>query len=239
MGRIGTKIRMKRFRKWFLSLNFSNRKEVFDNIDRNDSSPKNNLESEFNFLNRSSWPKSERVRKLIQALVDNYPNGDADEIVDRLRSGDDRAFLSAFFELFLHQTMINFGCELIPHPSLPNDKTSRPDFLVRTPDGDEFYLEAVLASQRNQLSKSGEALKKNIIDELNKNPHKSFAVALSDTGNPENLPSSKKIICQIHDWLDSLDPEDVIAQMEADGMGQLPKKHLITMDGALGFMPFR
>jgi|GEM_PF-5496206 len=100
---------------------------------RNDSSPKAHLESDFSFLDRSSRPEIERVRHYLENLVGEYPQEERDELVARLKCGDDTHFKSAVFELALYTFLVRLGYALSPHPELPNGSKARPDFHVTTP----------------------------------------------------------------------------------------------------------
>ncbi|HFZ1050433.1 TPA: hypothetical protein ACIJSU_006323, partial [Pseudomonas aeruginosa] len=75
---------------------------IFTAYQRTDASPKTNRESNFAFLDRSAWPEMERVRHYLEGLVGEYPQEERDELVARLKCGDDTHFKSAVFELALH-----------------------------------------------------------------------------------------------------------------------------------------
>jgi hypothetical protein len=59
-------------------------------------------------------------------------------------------FPSAFFELFLHELLLRLGCNVEVHPDPGTGSSRRPDFLVTDPDGQQFFLEAVLATDLPQ-----------------------------------------------------------------------------------------
>ena len=79
----------------------SNLKMLFTIYQRTDPSPKAHRESDFAFLDRSARPEMERVRHYLEGLVGEYPQEERDELVARLKSGDDTHFKSAVFELAL------------------------------------------------------------------------------------------------------------------------------------------
>ena len=154
MGIVKKKRRTKALREILaLAIGRSRRVPIFDNIQRTDSSPKKNLETDFAFYNRSSRPAMEQVRGLLECFASRYPAKELNDLASRLRSGDDVHFRSASFELFLHEALISQGFELTPHPKLPNGSSFRPDFLVKDKTGREFYLEARLASENNELDR--------------------------------------------------------------------------------------
>lgn len=217
MGRIGKNLKMKRFKQAFLDI-VKNKKTawVFDQFERTDYSPKRNNESNFAFYNRSSRAAFVRVRALIEDCVSRYPEQEINELLARLRSNDDQLFQSVIFELVLHDMLIRQGFTLEPHPALPNGSSKRPDFLVTDQDGVSFYLEAVLASENNQQDAGGEARKGAVFDTLNQNPHQNFMIDVDDEGYPSTQPSGKKLAAAVHQWLDGLDPDEVLAQINRD-----------------------
>ncbi len=195
---------------------------IFDLYERDDDSPKRNQESDFEFLNRSARPEILQVREFVESIVSSYPQDELNEITARIKSGDDTHFKSAIFELILHKVLIRLGCTLIPHPELENGSKSRPDFLVTTPSDEQFYLEAVLASQVNEKNTASEAMKGIVMDTLAKNPHNNFMLDISDEGNPTTPPSGKKLLHDLLGWLDSLDPDEVIVAIEKAGFDATP-----------------
>jgi hypothetical protein len=78
-------------------------------------------------------------------------------------------------------------------------------------------LEAVLATENNEVDHGGEARKGMVFDSLSANPHKNFMVAIEDLGYPKSQPSGKRLIRDIHSWLDSLDPDSVQQQINTEG----------------------
>lgn len=217
-ARIGKRLRMKRFKQGLREI-FRKKAvtRVFDQIERTDDSPKRNSESDFAFYNRSSRAEIAEVRALIEDCVSRYPEEEIYELCTRLRSDNDQSFQSAIFELILHDMLFRQGFTLIPHPKLPNGSSKRPDFLVTDSDGNTFYLEAVLASESNEQDAGGEARKGVVFDALNDSPHQNFMVDVDDEGYPKSQPSGKKLVKAVHQWLDSLDPDEVLAKLENEG----------------------
>lgn len=112
----------------------------FEIKERYDADPKEHNESNYSFLDRSSWEESKKIRDFLNASIKNYPDSEIEELISRVKSGDDRHFNSAIFELILHQALRSLGCKLEHHPQLSNGSKSRPDFLVESPHGEKFYL---------------------------------------------------------------------------------------------------
>ena len=86
MGRIGKKLKMKRFKQALRDIARNKAvTRVFDQIERIDDSPKRNSESDFAFYNRSSRVAIAQVRALIEDCVSRYPEKEVYELTKRLR----------------------------------------------------------------------------------------------------------------------------------------------------------
>lgn len=187
---------------------------LFTERHRTDSSPKANRECDFAFLDRSAWPEIERVRQFLEMLAAGYPQDELAELIARVRSGNDTHFKSAVFELVLHAFLVRLGYTLRAHPELPNGLTARPDFHVVAPGGEDFYLEAVLASADNDVDPAAEARIGTTLDALAKASHPSFMVAVEHEGTPDTQPSGKRLLAATLKWLDSLDPDGVQTEID-------------------------
>lgn len=197
---------------------------LFDNINRTDSSFKRNAETSFEFLNRSSRAEIARVRELISACFGRYPEVEKKELVQRLRSGDERHFRSGCFELLLHEYLIRQGCDLAPHPELPNGSKTRPDFLVTCPDGARLYLEAASASEDTGENASAEAMKAVALASLESATHPDFFVDVSSSGDPKTQPSGGKLRDAVLKWLATLKWAEIVA-LPHDALPSLQWKH--------------
>lgn len=195
---------------------------LFPPQERHDNAAKRANESEFTFLDRCSWPTADRVRVLIDDCLANYPEVERPELVARIRSGDDRALRSATFELFLHEYLRRRGFALTPHPEPPGIVTTRPDFLVRCPNGSRFYLEAVSVADRDGRSQAGEALINTTLQHLTDATHSDFFVEVASAGYPNTQPSGRRLTADVLAWLDTLDPDDSLAVMEQQDFDRLP-----------------
>lgn len=149
----------------------------------------NRNKSEFDILNNAHYAEAEATRTIINHLFGSYPVSEKNEIRARLRSGDDEAFRSALFEMIIyHAITAEMGMNAEPHPKLPNGATERPDFLVTTSDGEKFYLEATMAQDRVESSKSGEKIVESMIQAVDAVPNNDFVLQLRFTGSPTNNP---------------------------------------------------
>lgn len=180
---------------------------IFSPIDRPDASPKLSSESEFQFLDRSSRPEIGIVRCLLEDLVAQYPSDEKIELIKRIRSGNDTNFNSAIFELLLYSALTKLGYNLQPHPILSNGSTKRPDYLVTTQDGSQFYLEAVLVSDENGSEYGKQKMIQTTLDAFQKARHDNFRVDYTHSGFPRTQPNKRELISTVLNWLNSLDPD--------------------------------
>lgn len=194
----------------------------FNERERNDHAPKRATESDFEFLDRCAWPATQNVRKLIGECFDNYPDAEQAELAARLRSGDDKAFRSGLFELFLHEYLRRKGFALTPHPQLPGGVAARPDFLVACPDGSRLYLEAVSASDRDGRNQPGELRIAATLQHLNDATHANFFVEVESAGHPTTQPSGRRLTASVLAWLDGLDADHALGLMEKQEFDRLP-----------------
>jgi hypothetical protein len=114
---------------------------VFEEGPRIDERPRQHKESAYAYLNRCATPEAEQERARIEDWFERYPAGEGRELALRLRSRLDGQHRAAFFELQLHDRLLQSGRHVVIEPKLAHTWKS-PDFLV---DG-QFYIEAVMAA---------------------------------------------------------------------------------------------
>lgn len=159
------------------------------------------------------------VRQFLDRLVAEHP--DESELIARFRSGNNSQFRSAEYELLLFSALRQHGFKLESHPTPPNGTSSRPDFLVTAPSGQRFYLEAVLASE-NTEDQTGHPLVATTLDVFSTTAHSNFALMVKTAGLPTTQPSRRKLLSQTMRWLDSLNPDEAQAAIDAAGWGSAP-----------------
>jgi hypothetical protein len=120
---------------------------LFEDKRRDSLDLKSYIETKWDYLDRSGRVEVQRVREFLSYWVSEYPEVHRGELISRIRSGDDRNFQSATFELILFALLRSLGCSVTVHPDLPNGMAARPDFHVITPTGEPVYVEGVLASE--------------------------------------------------------------------------------------------
>jgi hypothetical protein len=113
------------------------------------------------------------------------------------------------------------GFALQCHPIPANGTESRPDFLVTSPAGESFYLEAVLAREHSE-DRTSHPLVATTLDVFTSNAHKNFGVIVRTSGQPTTQPSRRKLLRETFRWLDTLDPDEVQRQIDETGHDAAP-----------------
>jgi hypothetical protein len=203
---------------------------LFDDIRRTDMGPALHGEPNFAYLNRSARRPFTNVREVLEQWFLRYPDNAKKEFRDRFRDvHSDDNHLSAFFELFLHEHLTGLGCEIGIHPRLESGTRRRPDFLVNSLSGSEFYMEAILATNRSKTDRTIDAHLNDFLRSLERVDSPDFFILIDwvdfEPSNP--LPGSK-VRKQIRNWLSTLDYEAVVAhaEREPESSSSLPKLSL-------------
>lgn len=179
---------------------------VFDDIERSDGSEATHAESHAQFLNRVHTPYWASVRELIESWFSHLPKDAHADVRARLRSRDDRQFHAAFWELYLHETLIRSGCRVVCHPEV-SGTSRRPDFLVEGPDG-EFYLEARVASEADDKI-TADRRRNRVYDSLDRLDSPNFFLWVDVEGEGASDLAARGLRRRLHEWLAALDPDEV------------------------------
>jgi hypothetical protein len=194
----------------------------FSDFQRTDELHKRRSESSFQYLDRSARPEIARVREYFCNAIQNYPLSERPELIARFQSGNESAFRSAAFEVLLFTGLSSIGFQLEPHPDPGTGSEKRPDFLVTAPDGEQFFLEAVLAGERDGTDPGSQALIRTTIDRLDEAVHPNFLIDVDSSGAPQTQPSSKLLIKVVHEWLDSLQVDQLHEVLQSFGLESMP-----------------
>lgn len=198
---------------------------LFTNFNRTDGSTKRYRETEFEFIDRSADPDVVAIRALIEHEFANYLEIEKHEMRARLQSRRAREFYAASFELLLYGLLTRQGYSLEAHPDPGNGIGNRPDFLVTSPNGDSFFLEAVLAAEMRDGAAAAEAMKEDVLDALDRAPHADFYLDIIETGEPASQPPARRLRSYVHQWLDGLNADAVSAAVAARDYSALPQGH--------------
>lgn len=122
-----------------------------------DPTPKRRSESFSQYLRRSTDGVATAVREIVNAWIGKYPEQNRDQLARRLRAS--KQFESAFFELFMHELLHKLGYVVEAHPPVQSGSAKRPDFCLKGPANEVCYLEATLATDEPESSRSADSLK--------------------------------------------------------------------------------
>jgi len=187
---------------------------VFDAIERTEALPADHLISKFDYLNESGRQAAQQVRDQMGQMFARYPAEHADEMRRRLRSRDDTLHQSAFFELPLHELLIRQGFTIEEvEPVLANGRA--PDFLVASPQGDRFYLEATLASGQPAATAGAERRMREALQAIDDVQSPGFFLSLHPRGTPDRPVAVARLRRDIQRFVDALDHATVIADLAA------------------------
>ncbi|MGO9119175.1 MAG: hypothetical protein ACLQPD_16405 [Desulfomonilaceae bacterium] len=194
---------------------------LFSDITRTAVDSKSDEESHYSYLNRIAWIEASTIRGVLQDWFSRYPTSEKKRFLSRFCTDDDISFLSSFFELYLHELLLrlNYTVEL----ETLSSSGKRPDFLVRSADGNEFFMEAVLATGMSDEEIAAEKRKNIVYGSLEKIESPDFFICMNISGNPTEPPSGKKLRKKISLWLESLNYEDLLAKLINEGKSAMPK----------------
>lgn len=193
----------------------------FDDMERTDPTPARHLEDHFTFLNRVATPFFEQVRVLLGDWVRRLPGETRPDIVGRMRSGDDRQFLGAFWETYLYVTFEQLGLGVECHPAVEGTDR-RPDFRLYTADG-SFLVEATVATT-SDTERSRDRRRGQIYDTLNRSVDtRNFRLGLDLVAEGGASPSIRRSVLRIQDWLDGLDADRAMELMKAERYADLDR----------------
>jgi hypothetical protein len=134
----------------------------------------------------------------------------------RIRSGDNRQFQAAFWELYCHESLRRLGNHVACEPDLPG--TSRhPDFLATGPSESQFVLEATVASDSDP-DVAADRRKAEVFDVIDRLQASDFFLGVRVHAIGPKAPPAARLRTQLENWLNSLDADEVTAAIEADGL---------------------
>jgi hypothetical protein len=187
---------------------------IFDDIDHTTSGAASRISSAFNYLNSSNRIEASRVRALVDDLFHRYPKAHQKSLKHRLRSIDNITHYSAFFELLLHEILTYSGYKIVAvEPDVPGTN-NKPDFLVQAPAGQQFYLEATLATGRSTADAAAQTRLNQALHIIDSMGSADYFLDLSISGVPsDNIPAGK-IRRRLKAWLRQLNYDRVAAGWE-------------------------
>ncbi|MGO9643763.1 MAG: hypothetical protein ACLPY5_03330 [Candidatus Bathyarchaeia archaeon] len=210
---------------------------LFDDISREYQGPALYSEPRFTYLNRSARPEVVRIRASLEEWFSHYPEGDSKkDVAGRFRSGDDAQYRSAFFELLLHELLLQLKCELEPHPVIEGT-TNRPDFLVKPTIASPFYLELAVVSDESDDEAAARARINVIYDALDRLNSPDFFVEIRLSGLPASQLSARHVRAFLARNLASVDPDEITRLYKVKGLDALPRWSFREQDWTVDFCP--
>jgi len=196
---------------------------LFDQIHRQDKRPQEYSQSIYEYINLSALKPYKHIRSLLKDWFSHFPVKHQNDLEARFRSSDDYEFLSAFFELYIHELLIRLGFELEIHPYIER-KSTHPDFLAFLNNKSVFYLECIVP--KGSLNDIAAEKRKNIVyDTLNKLVSPYFDLGITVHGKPNTPPPGAKWRRFLKEELLRLDPDKVEARKKAEGLPCWSRKH--------------
>ncbi len=193
---------------------------VFDPGPRTDMDEALYAEPAFAYLDRSGTREAGKVREVIDSWFSHYPAEHRTDLRSRLRSRNDFDHHAAFFELCLHQLLLNLDYSVTVHPTVPSS-TRHPDFLVFGRKG-SFYLEATLAAL-SRAEYAARARMHDVYDALDQIRSTDFMVGLELMGWPRTPPPARHIRTFLSNRLEQCEPDELASALEVHGFSGLPK----------------
>lgn len=180
---------------------------VFDTRQRVDLGPAGHGEPPWTYLDRSAREQFAAARDRINRWFCRLPEGMQASVGQRLRSGDNQEFASAFWELFLHEMFARLSYSIVCEPTLPNGR--KIDFLV-TRDGASMFVEATIA-RSSGAERAADARRNRVYRELDRLKTDGFMLGIEiEHAGPGDVPNVGGLRGRLEDWLAGLDPDTVL-----------------------------
>jgi hypothetical protein len=209
---------------------------LFDDRERIDQDPAKYAEPSYDYLNRSARQSASNIRATITDWFSHYPSAEQEELLARFRTSDDPQHFAAFYELFLHELLLRLGCRVTIHPELEGSPKS-PDFLVETPEGSQFYLEATTATDTSEEKAAAEKRRNQIYDAVDQLESPDFFICINEYTAPEIPISIKHIKRFLREKLDKLDPDKIALIYKSGGYAALPRWYYEDRGWKIEFLP--
>jgi hypothetical protein len=187
--------------------------KLFHTNSKKDLSEKKHSESFCSYLNRSSRPEIELIRSELERWFSRFPQEGKSDLIGRFNSDDDRNFMGAFFELYCFELLEKQGYSVELHAEVDRNKCTRPDFLVCLQDRPLFYMECKVYGL-SDADYSGEARYGVFYETIEGIESPNFFIGINRETEPAIQISSRKVKRELEKWLLTLDPDEVMRQLE-------------------------
>lgn len=182
---------------------------LFDDIQRRpgDLDRASNTTTTWEYLNRSGRPDVAVVRDELDRWFRRFPAGHQAELARRFRTDRRGDSLAPFFELFLHEMVVRFQCDVEVHPT--TSVGTCPDFRVTCPNGKTSLLEATVAYEESVPDQGATSRHNDFLEALNRMKDRRFFLSVWIDGDSERPLPARKLRRQIEKRLAQLDPEQI------------------------------
>jgi hypothetical protein len=117
--------------------------------------------------------------------------------------------------------LTSLGCTVQVHAPVKGT-SNKPDFQCKAPDAQDFYVEAVLASEFNDAHKAARKRSQRAIDALEGIDSAGFYLHVDEAGQPDTPPPFSRLRNEVARWLASLHAEKVRQEVRAKGYQAAP-----------------
>jgi hypothetical protein len=190
---------------------------IFSKKARTDSTPKGYSERLYRFYNRAAGDRWDAVREVMEAWFSRLDE-DVQRMMVKRFQGDDDQFQAAWWELYLHESLLRMGFTVDYEPE--RDNGSRPDFLATHSLG-HFYLEATTAQVSVKTSDADRRIAV-IHDALNAIDLPIF-LDMNVLSSSPTSPSVNRLNKAIADWATTLDIAALTSLWERGEFRRVPQ----------------
>lgn len=180
-------------------------------------------ESTYGYLNRAAGTDYDKIRTLMQEWYSKYPVKHQAEWRSRLPGQTYPKFSAAFFELYMHELLRRSGYSVTVHPDLLPETTKRPEFLIKSGDGERCIVESITASNQSDAEQARQACVNALYDLIDgglNSPNCFLSIQIVDSSEV-SIPG-RAIISFLEKNLISVDPEPLMTQFLTSGFNALP-----------------
>jgi hypothetical protein len=193
---------------------------LFDNVARSDTSPKTNLESLYQFLNRRAGPPWDRVRSEAEKWYEAFPRAERNHLRTRFQEDDVHQHLPAWWELYTYNLFqrLDYAVKVHPQLSASTKRKKNPDFLVSR-GSESIYVESATVFNGDDIS-DGQA---SVCDCVDRAQNPDFMVDLEIESAGTKRPKERHIIRPLEEWLAGLNWADARKDLEAGVLMDSPR----------------
>ena len=151
--------------------------------------------------------ESDSILEVMNQWFSHIPETSQPDLRRRLTSPVDSQFHAAFWELYLHETLIRLGYEVSCHPAL-DGVPRQPDFLASRDGKPIFYLEAT-STNDSAAGVGAKARVDSILASIDQIESGNFFTWITIESQGPNPLAVKRLRARVREWLGSLDPDEV------------------------------